>query len=208
MNRYLSPPPFHTFDPIQKDPLELIPVICASMDGNHEDFQNMVGLIPGLPQMTEGEKPPLDPATILLLSLMDWQADGGAPRPLDSGQSRERLGRFPTEDGNAIEYLLSFTKEGEGNSNLHNLLAKLARGLSEDSLGESIFSQGAGGIELLGWLDEAEVTQLRNEVERGSWKVSSDEPHDGGVQDAFRHLLAFLRAAGRRHCGLLMRRHS
>jgi hypothetical protein len=64
------------------------------------------------------------------------------------------------------------------------------------------------GIELLGWLDSADVNELRKEIERGRWMVKSDEPLDGGVQDAFRHLLVFLRSASRRKCGILMRRHS
>ncbi len=64
------------------------------------------------------------------------------------------------------------------------------------------------GIELLGWLDSADVTELRKEIEQGGWKVKSDEPLDGGVQDAVRHLLVFLRSASRRRCGILMRRHS
>jgi hypothetical protein len=80
--------------------------------------------------------------------------------------------------------------------------------LSEVGIGQSGFSEGAGGIELLGWLDSADVRDLRKEIERGGWSVKSDEPLDGGVQDAFRHLLVFLRSASKRKCGIMMRRHS
>ena len=208
LSRYVPPPPFHTFDPMKGDPLNLIPAIKSSMNGNHGDLIGIVGGIPGLPALSEGVGSPLDPATMLMLSLMDWQEGGAAPMPLDSGHSRERLGRFPSEDGNAIEYLLAYTKEGGGSLCLHRLLEKLGRGLCEESLGGPEFSTGAGGIELLGWIDEGEVPELRKEVERGAWSVASEEPNDGGVQDAFRHLLVILRSAGRRGCGLLMRRHS
>jgi len=145
---------------------------------------------------------------MLFISILDWQDDGGAPQSLDGGHSRERLGRFPSNDGNAVEYLLEFTGEGNEVSELHSLLAKLGRGLNEEILGHSGFREGSGGIELLGWLDSNDVNELRKEIERSGWLVKSDEPLDGGVQDAFRHLLVFLRSASRRKCGILMRRHS
>ena len=91
---------------------------------------------------------------------------------------------------------------------MHSLLRKLGSGLIGSVSGELDFSRGAGGVELLGWLDVGEVPKLRKEIEKGGWSVLSNEPHDGGVQDALRHLLVFLRAAGRRKCGVLMRRHS
>ena len=80
--------------------------------------------------------------------------------------------------------------------------------MSKSSIGHTGFNEGSGGIELLGWLDSSDVSDLRKEIERGGWSVRSDEPLDGGVQDAFRHLLVFLRSASKRKCGILMRRHS
>ena len=59
-----------------------------------------------------------------------------------------------------------------------------------------------------GWLEVSDVIDLRKEIERGGWSVKSEEPLDGGVQDAFRHLLVFLRSASKRERGILMRRHS
>ena len=105
-----------------------------------------------------------------------------------------------------MEYILDFTKDESGV--MHSLLRKLGSGLIASVGGELDFSRGAGGVELLGWLDVGEVPKLRKEIEKGGWTVLSNEPHDGGVQDALRHLLVFLRAAGRRKCGVLMRRHS
>ncbi|MBR79969.1 MAG: hypothetical protein CMA88_04205 [Euryarchaeota archaeon] len=207
MGSYIPPPAFHTFDPIRISPYDVIGAISKSMLGEHGDLLESVSGLRGI-SLEEGSPPTVDRATLLFISILDWQGDGSSPKPLDSGHSMERLGRFPSNDGNAIEYLLEYTGEGEGRGSLHLLLSKLCRGLSEESLGESGFSRGSGGIELLGWLDATEVSDLRKEVERGGWSVLSREPLDGGVQDAFRHLLVFLRAAGRSKCGLLMRRHS
>jgi hypothetical protein len=186
----------------------LVDSINSSMEGNHEDLLDTLDGFSGLPELKSGEKPPVDKATMLFISILDWQDDGGAPQALDGGHSRERLGRFPSNDGNAVEYLLEFTGGGKGVSELHSLLAKLGRGLNEEILGHSGFREGSGGIELLGWLDSDNVNELRKEIERGGWLVKSDEPLDGGVQDAFRHLLVYLRSARRRKCGILMRRHS
>lgn len=208
MGEYIRPSAFHTFDPIRLSPDSLIGPIEASFEGKHDALLDVTIGASGLPKLIPGEKSPIDKATLLFLSILDWQDDGGAPRALDGGHSRERLGRFPSNDGNAIEYLLEFTGEGSGDSEMHALLAKLGRGLGKEMLGQSGFDQGLGGINLLGWLDPDDVNLLRKEIERGGWLVKSDEPLDGGVQDAFRHLLTFLRSASRRKCGILMREHS
>ena len=208
MGSYIRPSSFHTFDPIRLPPDSLIGAINDSMTGSHEDLLGLVEGFDVLPELREGDPSPIDRATSLFISALDWQEGGGAPRALDRGHSRERLGRFPSDDGNAIEYLLEFTIESKGESGLHSLLGKLASCLSEGSMGQSGFSEGAGGMELLGWLDPADVRDLRKEIERGGWSVKSDEPLDGGVQDAFRHLLVFLRSASKRKCGIMMRRHS
>jgi len=208
MGSYIRPSSFHTFDPIRLAPDSLISAINDSMTGSHEDLLGLVEGFGVLPELRGGAPSPIDRATSLFISALDWQDGGGAPIALDKGHSRERLGRFPSNDGNAIEYLLEFTIEGKGESGLHSLLGKLASGLNEENMGQSGFSEGAGGIELLGWLDSADVRDLRKEIERGGWSVKSDEPLDGGVQDAFRHLLVFLRSASKRKCGIMMRRHS
>ena len=206
MSRYLPPPAFHTFDPISKSPGELLEGISSSFEGKHRNLMEIVGENSILPELQEGKAPDIDAATILLICILEWQEGGSAPRPLDSGHSRERLGRFPSDDGNAVEYILDFTKDESGV--MHSLLRKLGSGLIASVGGELDFSRGAGGVELLGWLDVGEGPKLRKEIEKGGWTVLSNEPHDGGVQDALRHMLVFLRAAGRRKCGVLMRRHS
>ena len=207
MGSYIPPSSFHTFDPMRKSPDSVVNGIISSMSGNHGELLLSAAGIEEVAGLKEGEDPPLDKATLLFLSVLDWQDDWSVPRSLDGGHSRERLGRFPSDDGNAIEYLLRYTKEGEG-SDLHRLLEKLCRGLNEDSFGHSGFNEGSAGIEMLGWLDGEDISKIRREIEKGAWSVKADEPLDGGVQDAFRHLLVFLRAAVKRKCGILMRRHS
>ena len=177
------------------------------MEGGHSDLISIIGMQRGL-YLEEGKEPNTDRANLLFISLILWQEDGSSPRPLDSGHSKEKLGRFPTNDGNAIEYLLENTRGEADNNFLHELLTKLCRGFTEEYLGKPGYNKGLGGIELLGWLDTQEVYDLRKEIEKGGWTVMSSEPLDGGVQDAFRHLLVYLRSAGRSKCGLLMRRHT
>ena len=207
MGSYIPPSSFHTFDPIRNSPGLMVNGIIDSISGNHEELLLSTPGIEKVAGLNDGEGATLDRATLLFISVLDWQDDWSVPRSLDRGHSRERLGRFPIDDGNAIEYLLRYTKEGDG-SDLHFLLEKLCRGLNEDAFGHSGFSEGSGGIEMLGWLDGKDVSKIRREIEKGAWSVKSDEPLDGGVQDAFRHLLVFLRAAVKRKCGILMRRHS
>ena len=208
MGRYIRTSSFHTFDPIRLAPDILIEPIHSSIEGEHDLIESVLEGFSGIPELKRGEKLQLDKATMLFISILDWQDNGSAPRTLDSGHSRERLGRFPSNDGNAIEYLLEFTAEGEDFSKLHQLLEKLARGMGEEKFGHSGFDRGSAGVDLLGWLDVEDVNILRKEIESGKWQVKSDEPLDGGVQDAFRHLLVFLRSASKRKCGILMRRHS
>ena len=191
MGNYIPPPAFHTFDPIGRVPSDLIDAIESSMEGGHSDLISIIGMQRGL-YLEEGKEPNIDRPNLLFISLILWQEDGSSPRPLDSGHSKEKLGRFPTNDGNAIEYLLENTREEDDNNFLHELLTKLCRGLTEECLGRPGYNKGLGGIELLGWLDTQEVYDLRKEIERGGWTVLSSEPLDGGVQDAFRHLLVYL----------------
>ena len=52
-------------------------------------------------------------------------------------------------------------------------------------------------MNILGFLDLSEVIELRRLLSGRNWSVASDEPLDGGVRDAIKHLLAMLRAAER-----------
>ena len=207
MGRYIPPSPFHTFEPLRHDIIELIPMIQASIGGDHSELKGIEGVPESLNSLVEGEKPNFDPAMMLFLACVDWKKDGSIPEPLDKGVSRERIGRFPIEGGDAISYLHEYTID-KGDGALHELLAKLNLGLDEEYLGEEGFSNGAGGLHLCGWLDVKEVITLRRAINKGKWSVDPEEPLDGGVADAFRHLIIILRGAEKRRCGLLMRRHA
>lgn len=207
MGRYIPPSAFHTFEPLRHDPLELIPLIQASQGGDHSEIQSIAKFSNTILNLVEGQSPELDAATMLFLTAVSWQEDGSSPEPLDKAVSRERIGRFPIEGGNAISYLHEFTND-KGNGALHDLLAKLALGLEEEYLGEPGFSSGAAGLHLCGWLSASEVTSLHRVIRRGKWGIDPSEPLDGGVNDAFRHLTIILRSARKRRCGLLMRRHA
>ena len=207
MSRYISPSPFHTFEPLQHDPLDLIPPIQCSQGGDHSEIKSLEGVPSSIIELEEGENPPIDPAMMLFLCSVAWKEDGGIPEPLDRGVSRDRIGRFPIEGGNAIEYLLNHTIE-KTDDGLHDLLAKLTLGLDEEFLGEGGFSSGKGGLELCGWLDKKDVINLRRAIQKGKWAVDPSEPIDGGVADALRHLTIILRGAEKRRCGILMRKHN
>ncbi|MBK69798.1 MAG: hypothetical protein CMB53_00125 [Euryarchaeota archaeon] len=199
---------FYTFDPIAVDLIELVPPIQASMGGDHLELISMCPLSTDIQSLRQGEEAPFDPATLLYLASGDWGPEGGMAEPLDSMATREKLGRFPCDDGNVISYLMSFTRQRGDMASLHELLAKLGDGLSEENLGEPGFRDGFGGMSLLGWINALEVSELRSSIRSDRWTTLGDEPLDGGVDFGFRHLLSILRSAEKRGCGILMRKHS
>ena len=208
MSKYIPVSGFHTLDPIRNDPEGVIDAILASMAGDHRGLKEIASDVLEVESLVEGVPSHVDKATLLFLSCVDWGAvQGSAAESMDGGTgSREKLGRWPTEDGNAIAYLIEYSTSK--NNTLHELLAKLTLGLNPDFLGEEGFDRGKMGLELLGWVTADEVKELRREITRGLWSVKADEPFDGGVQDGFRHLSIILNGAEKRGLGLLMRRHS
>jgi hypothetical protein len=82
-----------------------------------------------------------------------------------------------------------------------------SNGLSSENLGEEGFDKGFAGMELLGWLNNEEVIILLKSMQSGKWEIKSNETIDGGVRDSLRHLLTLLKAAQRRKCGIMMRKH-
>ena len=208
MGKYVPTSGFHTLDPIRNDPEQVIDAILASVAGDHGDLKKVAPGVPEIESLVEGVPSDIDKATLLFLSCIDWGTSRiSATDSLDGGKgSEEKLGRWPTEDGNAIAYLVEYSTSKK--NTLHELLAKLTLGLNPDFLGEDGFDRGNMGLELLGWVTADEVKELRREITRGTWAVKADVPSDGGVQDGFRHLSAILNGAEKRGLGLLMRRHS
>lgn len=207
MGEYLPPSAFYTFDPIRYDLIDLIEPILSSIGGDHSEIKKIIKESNDINNLEEGKESPFDHSTMLFLTSIDWKEGGGSPEPLDNGIARDRIGRFPSDTGNAIEYILEFTREKDGEKNFHELLIKLTNGLSAENLGEEGFDRGFGGMELLGWLNFEEVKLLLDSMHNGRWMIKSNETIDGGVRDSLRHLQTLLKAAKRRKCGILMRRH-
>ena len=100
---------FYTFDPMKIDAQKLIQPILKSIEGKHEELLNVIKMSNALPNLVEGEKAKFDPATMLFVSSLDWKESGGTPEQLCKNNIREKIGRFPTNDGNSIKYLLQYT---------------------------------------------------------------------------------------------------
>ena len=207
MGEYIPPSAFYTFDPIRYDPILLIEPILSSIGGDHTEIKKIVQYSNEIKNLVEGKEAPYDHSTMLFLAIMDWKEGGGPSEPLDNGIARDRIGRFPSDSGNAIEYILEFTRENEKEILFHELLIKLTNGLSPENLGEEGFNRGFAGMELLGWLNNEDVKLLLQTMQSGKWVIKSNETIDGGVRDSLRHLQTLLKAANRRGCGILMRRH-
>ena len=82
------------------------------------------------------------------------------------------------------------------------LVTALDTRLTEGSRGHSRFSSGSYGT-LYGWLDHEEVRTLENLLAKGSYRVSADEPLDGGAADVARNLTMVLRAAQKEGAGII-----
>ena len=207
MSNYIPPSEYYTFDAIVNDPIEVVEAVLASKAGDHTDIKKLTNGVVEIDELPEGEPATIDVATMLFLACMDWDLFKDSSKSLDGGKgSREKLGRWPTKDGNAIAYLIEYTDSPD--QVIEELLAKLTLGFLPEFLGESDFDKGAFGLEMMGWITYAEVKELRREINRGRWSVKANEPFDGGVQDGFRHLDNLLRGAEKYRAGLLMRRHS
>ena len=207
MSKYIPPSEYYTFDAIVNDPIEVVEAVLASKAGDHTEIKKLANGVAEIDELPEGEPATIDVATMLFLACMDWDLFRDSSKPLDGGKgSREKLGRWPTKDGNAIAYLIEYTDSPD--QIIEELLAKLTLGFVPEFLGESGFDKGAFGLEMMGWITRAEVKELRREINRGRWSGKANEPFDGGVQDGFRHLDNLLRGAEKYRAGLLMRRHS
>ena len=148
-----------------------------------------------------------DDATIMFIALRATQPDGSPAEPLDRGVSMDRLGRFPTNDGNAIAYLRSNLIPESKDNLASQLLTQLDVGLQKETRGHDDLSIGFGGMTLHGWLTATDVTMLRTNLQKSAWKVSKNESFDGGVRDVVRHLIIILKTAEKRGLGILMRAH-
>ena len=154
-----------------------------------------------------------DDSMILFLCSINVDEDG---KPMGIGESlkREKFGRFPFDDGSLTNYLIEFMRPNVRVSNSNEvferilyLLQKLSSFNKEGDYTYPRFNGGMGGMNILGFLSLEEVIEIRRLLSGRNWSVASDEPLDGGVRDAIKHLLAMLRAAERIDSGVMHRAH-
>ncbi|MDP6889279.1 MAG: hypothetical protein QF454_04540 [Candidatus Thalassarchaeaceae archaeon] len=209
--------PFHTFDPLQgMSIVALVEQLEEIRSGGDDQLAKLSNKDLDLETKLQAEGVSLsdgrkgiswDDATLLFVAGRAIETDGGPAEPLERGISMERLGRFPTSNGNAIGYLREFLiPENDGDPGVQ-LLTQLDAGLRHEVRGHDELSIGFGGLILHGWLTSDEVPQLRNYLEKSIWKVAKSEPLDGGVREIVRHLLIILKSAEKRNMGILMRAH-
>ncbi|MDE0708131.1 MAG: hypothetical protein OSB33_04195 [Candidatus Poseidoniales archaeon] len=209
--------PFHTFDPMQGlAAAELADMLDTVRRGGGDELGNLTLKHANAAKQLESQGIVLsegrtaiewDDATILFIALRETTDEGGPAEPLDRGISMERLGRFPTEDGDAIAYLREYLIPENDNDRGGQLLTQLDAGFRSEIRGHDHLSNGFGGMVLHGWLTTPEVTELRTYLQKSTWKVAQNEPFDGGVLDVARHLLIILKTAEKRSIGILMRAH-
>jgi len=203
--------PFHTLDPVDSAVLDQALDLLAAPPSErawdlflaaHPDLQHRLG------STTTEAVTQLDDATVLFLLAMQRMEDGSRLEVAD-GRHIERFGRFPTEDGCLLTYLLAWMRPTQGlevdHDHLASLLLRLNQGIDNEHPNAA---EGAGGLRLHGWLSADDVRDLRTLLMGRCWTVAAEEPLDGGMRDAVMHLTALLRGAERRRVGLLHRSHA
>ena len=153
--------------------------------------------------------------SMILFTCSTHLDEDGKPLPIGERLTRERFGRFPWSNGSIIDYLIEFLRP---NSNLANsndsferilkLLKKLYSFNTENDFEVARYVNGDGGMNILGFLSFEEVMELRKLMTGRNWSVASDEPLDGGIRDAIKHLIAMLKSAERRDSGIMHRAHT
>ena len=202
--------PFLTIDPVISHRLltvqeALISGAWEDLISNDDDLRIRL-IIQGAKTPESRESITWDDANLFFLSCIDTTKDG-KPNHLEAGISKERFGRFPYGDGSPLSYLAEWLRDSLREPKIMEKMQMLLEKITSHLKGTSL-ETGTGRIQLLGWLDAEETTQLRNCLASRCWTASADEPLDGGCNDAAKHLLALLRAADKRKTGVLLRVHN
>ena len=215
-----NPSAFYTFDPIDQTRFELVLKSLEELRlGRDEIWKKMlitnheIGRIlqqEGFESVSERKEIPWDDVTILWLFSSTINSEGMIGEPLDKGKGREQIGRFQFYDGSAINYLLHFLIEESDvkEPRIISHLKKLHCRLTSEYIGHDEYSKGFGGLTLRGYLNQDEVQNLINYLQKDHWSVSANETLDGGVRDIVKHLMRILRTAAHRRVGILQREHS
>tara|TARA_B100000287_G_scaffold179719_1_gene169761 strand:+ start:3743 stop:4378 length:636 start_codon:yes stop_codon:yes gene_type:complete len=205
-----STTPFLTIDPMVSNRLES--VYSALLDGDWKSLILSDGELKERLQSQGVENPEdrssikWDDANIFFLSCVDLSPIG-QPLPLEAGISKERFGRFPFGNGSPLAYLREWIRDSKRNPESLEILSELLEKLDSRMSGTSM-ERGIGRLDLRGWLTLNETIELRKALTSKCWMPAASEPLDGGCQDAAKHLLALLRAAEKRRCGILLRVHN
>ena len=202
--------PFLTVDPMVSYRLE--PVFNA-LENNCwkdvvlEDDELRIRLASqGVPNPEDRSSMKWDDANLFFVSCIDT-TENGRPKPLEAGISKERFGRFPYGDGSPLTYLRDWIRESRREPEKLEVMSELMEKLATCMSGTNM-EKGVGRLDMRGWLTLEEVTTLRKTLASKCWTPSAEEPLDGGCQDAAKHLIALLRAAEKRRCGVLLRVHN
>jgi len=156
-----------------------------------------------------------DDAMVLFTSCVEVTSEG-RPLPLGDALTRERFGRFPSQDGSPLNYFLEFIRpnlsvtENDGQSIYDTIIAsirQLTLGCTEAYRGHDRYVNGFGGMRIHGYLSFDQVQELRRNLASRAYTVSQDEPIDGGLADVAKHLTSLLKAAERRRVGIVYRSH-
>ena len=205
-----STTPFMTIDPMVSNRLES--VYSALQDGdwkslilNDEELKERLQS-QGVENPEDRSSIKWDDANIFFLSCVALSPIG-QPLPLEAGISKERFGRFPFGNGSALSYLRDWIRDSKRNPDSLEILADLLEKLDSRMSGTSM-ERGIGRLDMRGWLTLNETIELRKALTSKCWMPAASEPLDGGCQDAAKHLLALIRAAEKRRCGILLRVHN
>ncbi|MGB2507809.1 MAG: hypothetical protein ACPIFP_08825 [Candidatus Poseidoniaceae archaeon] len=206
--------PFHTLDPIRGDLIEAV-LEANETPSSEAAWEGLIGLDPARKERlgdaagaSRREEIPMDDATLTFVLSLERRPDGTRLEVADDRHT-ERFGRFPSGNGSLLTYLQTWMRPTPGQEHafddVMHLIDKLAMGIDQE---HPSASEGHGGLRLHGWLDRAEIKDLRVGLMGRGWTVAADEPLDGGLRDAVKHLGAMLRGAERRGVGLLHRSHA
>tara|TARA_B100000003_G_C10906000_1_gene361210 strand:- start:7 stop:690 length:684 start_codon:yes stop_codon:yes gene_type:complete len=202
--------------------LQISEILLLANKAKNEAWMQLIRNNPSLEQrlINQGLSKPLNLETItwddsMLLFLCSINVDEeGKPIGIGESLKREKFGRFPFNDGSITNYLIEFLRPNvkvKNSNDVFDRIVQLLRKLSSfnhsDDYSEARFSGGMGGMNILGFLSLEEVIELRRLLSGRNWSVASDEPLDGGVRDAIKHVLAMLRAAERIDSGVIHRAH-
>ena len=201
---------FFTIDPMISD--RLVSVFDALSGGDWEkliteDDDLLIRLLnQGVENPEDREKIVWDDANLFFLSCVEL-TKSDQPYPLEAGLSKERFGRFPYGNGSGVTYLRNWIREPRRNPENFQKVSQLLSDL-DTRLIDTSMSNGAGRLNMRGWLSSKDAKELRKLLVTKTWTPSAEEPLDGGCQDAAKHLVALLRAAEKRNCGVLLRVHN